>query len=131
MERTVADLGESSTSISKRSTEKVQAKTQEVRETRIPPGLVGEPCDEATAWLNDVQCQCLLDTGSQVTCISQSLYQQCLSHRKLHSISDVLEIEGAAGQLVPYLGYITVDVKFLKEQCGTNAIHHNVSLGLS
>lgn len=81
---------------------------------------MGEPC-EATAWLDDVQCQCLLDTGSQVTCISQSFYQQCLSHRKLHLISDILEIEGAAGQLVPYLGYITVDVKFLKEECGTNA----------
>lgn len=120
MERTVAEHGESSTLITEQSEERVQAKTQVVRETRIPPGLVGEPC-EATAWLDDVQCQCLLDTGSQVTCISQSFYQQRLSHRKLHLISDILEVEGAAGQLVPYLGYIKVDVKFRKEECGTNA----------
>lgn len=118
MERTAAENGESSNEKIKQNKETVQMNTQVAQEPLIPPGLVGDP-SESAAWLDGVLCQSLIDSGSQVMCISQSFYQQCLSHRKLHTINDILE--GAAGQRVPYLGYITVDVKFPKELCGTHA----------
>ena len=53
---------------------------------QIPAGLVGEPCD-TEAWLDGVQCNCIIDTGSQVTIISQSFYSRYLSHRQLFSIN--------------------------------------------
>ena len=48
--------------------QKVSVNMQVVEETAIPPDLVGEPW-EAVAWLEEVQCPCLIDSGSQVTCI--------------------------------------------------------------
>lgn len=84
----------------------------------IPDGLVGESC-EGSAWLDGVHCSCLIDTGSQVTIISQSFYVNSLAHRELCSVGDLLHIEGAAGQVVPYLGYIEVEVQFPKSVCGT------------
>ncbi|KAG1925740.1 interleukin-1 receptor accessory protein-like 1-A [Pimephales promelas] len=35
---------------------------------------------------------------------------------------ELLRVEGAAGQLVPYLGYIEIDVQFPKSACGTDAV---------
>lgn len=50
-------------------TETAQINTQVVQEHTIPPGLVGE-ISESEVWLDGVQCQSLIDSGSQVTCIS-------------------------------------------------------------
>lgn len=85
----------------------------------IPDGLVGEPC-ESEAWLDGTPCHCIIDTGSQVTIISQSFYFCYLSHRTLFSIQSALDIEGAAGQRVPYEGYVEVDIQFPKDACGTD-----------
>lgn len=87
--------------------------------SQILHGPVGEPCD-SEAWLDGVQCNCIIDTGSQVTIISQSFYSQYLSHTELFSIKMALDIEGAAGHQVPYVGYVEVDVQFLKDVCGTD-----------
>lgn len=86
----------------------------------IPAGLVGDSC-EGLAYLDGVQCKCLIDTGSQVTCLSESFYRQNLGHRELYSVNDLLHIEGAAGQVVPYLGYIEVELRFPKNMCGTGS----------
>lgn len=80
--------------------------------------LLGEPC-ESEVWLDGVQCNCIIDTGSQVTIMSKSFYSRYLSHRQLFSIKGVLDIEGVAGQKVPYLGYVEVDVQFPKDACRT------------
>lgn len=94
---------------------------------KIPNGLVGEPCD-SEAWLDGVQCNCIIDTGSQVTIISQSFYSRYLTHRQLFSIKEALDIEGAAGQKVPYVGYVEVDVQFPKNTCGTDKNFHILAL---
>lgn len=86
---------------------------------QIPAGLVGEPC-KGEAWMDGVHCHCLMDSGAQVTIVSQSFYSQHLSHRQLYTIEKVLDIEGAAGQRVPYLGYIEVELQFPKRACGTD-----------
>ena len=74
--------------------------------------LVGEP-NEGVAQIEGKLCKCLLDTGSQVTTLSQGYYQRNFSHIPLHDVGDLLRVEAANGSPIPYLGYIEVDVSFL------------------
>ena len=69
--------------------------------------------NEATVTLENTKCTALLDSGSQVSTISQAFYEQHLRHRvPLHSLDEVLKIECADGQLLPYLGYVEAKVNF-------------------
>lgn len=77
----------------------------------IPPGLVGPRC-AASVFLEGHQCEAIMDTGSQVTTISEHFHENHLSHLQIHPIHALLEIEGAGGQHVPYLGYIEANVTF-------------------
>lgn len=54
-----------------------------------------------------------------MTCITLGFYEKYLSHIELHPIEEVLQVIGAGGQKVPYLGYIVVFVIFPKENYGT------------
>lgn len=83
------------------------------QERELPKRLVGSKCT-ADVNVGGVDCSCLLDTGSQVTTVAKSFYQTHLSERPIKPISDILEVEGANGQPVPYLGYVEVDLKFPK-----------------
>lgn len=60
--------------------------------------------------INDVQCTALLDTGATVSTLSEAFYNQYLSDVELHSLEEVINIECADGQLMPYLGYVCVDL---------------------
>lgn len=64
--------------------------------------------------VDGVNCCCLLDTGSQVTTIAMSFYKSHLSEHPIKPISNLLEVEGANGQIVPYLGYVETIIKFPK-----------------
>lgn len=79
----------------------------------LPKGLVGAKCTAEVLIAGQI-CNCLLDTGSQVTTISQTYYEQNLSHLEIKPLEHLLELEAANGQLVPYLGYIEIDVMFPK-----------------
>ncbi|KAL7841512.1 hypothetical protein SRHO_G00252030 [Serrasalmus rhombeus] len=79
-----------------------------------PRGLVGNK-STANVKVNGIECNSLLDTGSQVTTVSQSFYDSHLSNHPIHPISDILEVEGANGQAVPYLGYIQLSMQFPRE----------------
>lgn len=81
------------------------------KQTRLPKGLIGTKC---TAQVNIAgkPCSCLFETGSQVTTVSWSFYEQHLSEQPVHSLDDLLEVEGANGQSVPYEGYIEINVTF-------------------
>lgn len=81
---------------------------------RLPKQLVGEKCS-AVVQVFGKDCHCLLDTGSQVTTIAQSFYNNCLCDQPIHPIDQLLAVEGANGQLVPCLGYVEVSVKFPKD----------------
>lgn len=78
---------------------------------RLPKGLVGSKCT-ANVSIAGINSHCLLDSGSQVTTIPVSFYNQNLSDQPIHPLEDLLEIEGAAGQIVPYLGYVEVTMTF-------------------
>lgn len=52
----------------------------------------------------------LLDTGSTVSTISENFYKEHFSDLPLHALDTILSIECADGQLLPYSGYIVVDL---------------------
>lgn len=83
----------------------------------LPKGLIGAKCT-AEVIIAGQNCNCLLDTGSQVTTVSQPYYEKNLSHSEIKPLEHLLEVEAANGQLVPYLGYIGIDVVFPKDFLG-------------
>ncbi|XP_057703686.1 uncharacterized protein LOC130922736 [Corythoichthys intestinalis] len=87
---------------------------QTVQTRTIPKGLVGTKT-AANIKVNGIECNSLLDTGSQVTTVSKSFYNLHLSDQIMHPISDILEVEGATGDLVSYAGYVQLNVQFPKE----------------
>lgn len=85
----------------------------------LPKGLIGAKCT-ALVNIEGNPCSCLLDTGSQVTTVSQSFYEQNLPGLSITSLDNLLEIEAANGQAVPYLGYVEVRVTFPKDFLGSD-----------
>ena len=87
--------------------------------TQLPHGLIGSRCTGQVK-IAGQELQCLLDTGSQVTTIPISLYNRHFSHQPLNSLNELLQVEGAAGQTIPYLGYIEVTLTFPEEFIGAD-----------
>ncbi|KAL6488151.1 hypothetical protein MHYP_G00047770 [Metynnis hypsauchen] len=85
---------------------------------RIPKGLIGAKYT-AHVLIDGQSCNCLLDTGSQVTTVSQSFFESNLAHLKIHPLDDLLEVEAANGQTVPYSGFIEINITFLKSCFGS------------
>ena len=83
----------------------------------IPDGLVGDP-NVVEVYVDGAPCLCLLDTGSQVTCIAESFFRT-LPDRKLKPLED-LEVTGAGGQEVPYLGFTEIDITIPKKDAGVD-----------
>ena len=67
--------------------------------------------NEALVTLEGVPCMALLDTGSQVTTLAESFYQQHFKDAPLIDCTQLLKIEGAGGHAIPYLGYFSASVK--------------------
>ncbi len=76
--------------------------------------------NECNAFIDGHPCRALLDTGSQVTSISESFYKGHLSHHMIQSVDKLLKVVGITGQAVQFLGYIEVDLKFPESESGTN-----------
>lgn len=94
---------------------KCAIKRQTVHEGRkLPRRLIGEKCT-AVVEIAGTECNCLLDTGSQVTTVAQSFYSRCLSDQPVQPTDQLLTVQGANGQSVPYLGYIEICIKFPKD----------------
>lgn len=62
---------------------------------------------------------CLLDSGSQVTTVPHSFYNTHLFDHEIMSLNNLLEVEGANGQNVPYLGYIELNLTFPPDFLGS------------
>lgn len=84
---------------------------------RLPKRLIGTKSTGQVTIKGKV-CNCLLDTGSQVTTVTKFYYDQYLSEQQIEPLHDLLEVEGANGQLVPYLGYVEIGITFPKEFLG-------------
>lgn len=72
--------------------------------------LVGS-ANEGTARICGINTKVLIDTGSMVTLISESFYHSLDPRPELLSITDFkLDIVGASGSKIPYVGYIEGDI---------------------
>ncbi len=71
---------------------------------------MGGPANEAGITIEGIDCCALLDTGSTITTVSESFYKEQLSEIPLHTLEEILEIECADGNFLPYTGYIEASV---------------------
>ena len=55
--------------------------------------------------MDGIECLSLLDTGSQVTTISEGFVKRFMPDKKILPCTNLLSIEGAGGAAIPYLGY--------------------------
>ena len=68
-------------------------------------------CPEVSVNLGGVKdVRCLLDTGAQVSTITESFFNEHLAHEEIINVSEFISITGAQGLTVPYRGYVLRDV---------------------
>ncbi|VDI80157.1 Hypothetical predicted protein [Mytilus galloprovincialis] len=84
--------------------------TQQTEQKSPISGLLGSS-NEVPITVNGINTTALLDTGSTVSTISESFYNQHLYSTPLQSLSFLLKIECADGQRLPYKGYIEADLQ--------------------
>lgn len=104
-----------------------KSQVSKVQSTSLPKGLIGAMSIAEVTIANE-KCSCLLDTGSQVTTVPKSFYEQHLSGYPIKSIDDILEVEGANGLSVPYEGYIEMGITFPEELLGVSVEIPTVAL---
>ncbi|KAL0147799.1 hypothetical protein M9458_056876, partial [Cirrhinus mrigala] len=95
--------------------------------TKLRKGLVGAKCT-ALVDISGQECHCLIDTGSQVITVPISFHTQYLSDHPIHPLSNLLEVEGANGLSVPYLGYVHLNITFPAEFVGVRTEVPTVAL---
>ena len=67
--------------------------------------------NESYIFINGQRCTALIDTGSVVTTICEEFYNSMNPRPELRNMSDFeLNITGASGSSIPYLGYIEAQV---------------------
>lgn len=77
----------------------------------LPKSVVGgTPTTKAK--MAGMEVECLVDTGSMVTLVSESFYNQNLKSKcgRVRSCGKMLALRGANGLEIPYLGYLELDV---------------------
>ncbi|XP_064417743.1 uncharacterized protein LOC135358269 [Latimeria chalumnae] len=89
-----------------------------VQEETILPRLVGEHVYSKVC-VDGIETNCLVDSGSQVSCIQEGFYRRNLSHKELHHIEELILFSVLGGQELPYLGYVTLNIQFPDGDCGT------------
>ena len=81
-------------------------------------------CPEATINVGDVECRCLLDSGSEVSMVIESFYRRFLEPEgyRLIQTDTVLHLTAANGLTVPYVGYFEPDL------CALGDIYNGVGM---
>ena len=67
-------------------------------------------CPQTVVEINGTAVKCL-DTGAQVSTVSEAFYKKYLSTIALSDTTKILKLSAANKLQIPYLGYIEVDVK--------------------
>ena len=73
------------------------------------PPLVGQGT-EASVYIQGVEAEALLDTGATISTVSKSFHELYLSHLPVHDLGEILTVECADGESLPYSGYIEADI---------------------
>lgn len=71
--------------------------------------LIGES-NEDIVTINGIPCRCLLDTGSMVSTLSETFYNEYFQDLPILALEDLIEVKNAGGHNLPYLGYIEVSI---------------------
>ena len=87
----------------------------------ICEALVGPACEEQIE-VEGVKARCLLDSGSQVTMVTEEFYHQHLSHLPLQELRDPINVVGAGGQAVSYLGFIEMKCRLPEALAGEETV---------
>ena len=75
------------------------------------PKLVGEVNEvDINIGSIHVPARALLDTGSCVSLVTESFYKEHLSKHEVKAIGEILNIECADGENLPYTGYIETEI---------------------
>ena len=82
-----------------------------------------EPSNETKVIISNHQCTALLDTGSSVSTIEKSYYDEHFaSNHPMYTLDELIHIEGAGGHTLPYLGFILVKILVPGETCQSKNI---------
>ena len=73
------------------------------------PELVGE-VNEVDILIGKIPARCLLDTGSCVSVIAESFYNDHFKEVPLQPVGQLINIECADGEKLPYKGYIETEI---------------------
>ena len=76
----------------------------------LPDKLVGEP-SECVVKVDGTPSLALLDTGSMVSTLSESFWNQHFPDRPVTPLKDLLTLTGAGGDSIPYTGCVEVDLE--------------------
>lgn len=76
---------------------------------RQVPGIIRDNT-EVTIRINGIPTAALLDTGSTVSTICESFYEQNLQDVEIQDIGDLFELKCADGSDLPYKGAVELDV---------------------
>lgn len=61
--------------------------------------------------IDGVEVRCLLDTGDQVSPMTESFFKQHFVNKSLMDVESCLRVYAANGQDIPFVGYIETDLK--------------------
>ena len=87
--------------------------------------LIGKRC-EATVEVEGIRVRCLLDSGSQISTISVSHFNQHLAgSHTLHPIAALVTIEAANGLPISYEGFVQVGISVTSDHAARQD-HMNV-----
>ena len=86
------------------------------RPSNLIDQLVG-PAYETPVKINGNSSMALLDSGSQVSTVSEEFFKNQLGGVELKPLNDLLRVEVAGGSRLLYLGYIEVDLELPGKLC--------------
>lgn len=67
---------------------------------------------ETTINIEGVKIKCLLDTGAQVSTITESFYRRYLENKlEVYDLKEIITISAAKGSDIPYLGFVEATVQ--------------------
>lgn len=84
---------------------------QNISSQNLLSRMVGHP-NESKIFMNGLETNALIDTGSMVTCMSEKFYQSLQCKPKLYDIEDFeLKVYSADGNSFPFSGYVEVELQ--------------------
>ena len=85
---------------------------EEVNSGSPLPNIVGG-MPTMTAKMAGMEIECLVDTGSMVTLVSEAFYKEKLESvcGRVHGVGRMLTLPAANGLEIPYLGYLELDMQ--------------------